>query len=221
MAGRPTKFKPEYVRLVYHYCLLGATDAQLAQLFEVDQQTVDNWKHRYPEFRDALRAGKLKADAEVAESLFRLAKGYSHPDVHVTNYQGEVTVTPIVKHYPPNTTACIFWLKNRAKDYWRDRTESAIDLSASDSIAEKLRQARERMAAGYPEQHRSEKVINARPAAVSAPEPEPAPSEDRITWAAEEEHVLPSSPRARTSIPSMQDRPMSFLEFINRPRRNE
>jgi len=63
------------------------------------------------------------ADAEVANKLFQRATGYSHDDVHISNYQGQVCITPIIKHYAPDTTACIFWLKNRRPDLWRDRTE--------------------------------------------------------------------------------------------------
>lgn len=63
------------------------------------------------------------ADAEVGERLFQRACGYSHPDVHISNYQGAITQTEITKHYAPDTTACIFWLKNRRPDLWRDRME--------------------------------------------------------------------------------------------------
>lgn len=31
--------------------------------------------------------------------------------------------TPLTKHYPPDTTACIFWLKNQKPKEWHDRTE--------------------------------------------------------------------------------------------------
>jgi hypothetical protein len=52
--------------------------------------------------------------------------GYSHPDVHVSNYQGEITVTPLVKHYAPDPVACIFWLKNRRPDLWRDKVDHSL-----------------------------------------------------------------------------------------------
>lgn len=128
--GRPTAFKAEYVERVYEYCLLGATDKQLAEFFGVAESTLNLWKLKQPKFLDAMRRGKIVADANVARSLYRRATGYSHPDTHVSNYQGEITLTEITKHYPPDTTACIFWLKNRAPEQWRDKVEvnSSIKL---------------------------------------------------------------------------------------------
>lgn len=120
MAGRPSKYKPEYSEQAYKLCLLGATDIQLADFFGVSEQTLNTWKTKHPEFLESLKDGKDKADSVIAESLFHRAKGYSHPDTHISNYQGEITVTQITKHYPPDATSCIFWLKNRQKEKWRD-----------------------------------------------------------------------------------------------------
>lgn len=104
-------------------CKLGATDKELADFFEISEQTLNNWKAKHPKFMESLKKGKAVADAEVASKLFHRATGYEHDDVHVSNYQGEVTLTPIRKHYAPDTTAAIFWLKNRRPDLWRDRQE--------------------------------------------------------------------------------------------------
>jgi hypothetical protein len=49
--------------------------------------------------------------------------GYSHPEVHVSNYQGEITLTPLTKHYPPDTQAASLWLRNRQPQKWRDKHE--------------------------------------------------------------------------------------------------
>ena len=124
--ARPSKYKEEFSKQAYKLCLIGATDAQLANFFEVTESTLNNWKHEYPEFLESLKEGKSVADGEVAKSLFHRAKGYSHKDVHVSNYQGEITLTNLIKKYPPDTTACIFWLKNRQPEMWRDKREFAI-----------------------------------------------------------------------------------------------
>ncbi len=121
--GRPSKFDEEKCRQAEKLCLLGATDKQLADFFEVSEQTLNTWKTQHPEFLEALKSGKEMADATVGQRLFQRATGYSHPDVHASNYQGQVTLTPITKHYAPDTVACIFWLKNRRPDLWRDRVE--------------------------------------------------------------------------------------------------
>lgn len=121
--GRPTKYKPQYARQAYKLCLLGATDAQLADFFEVNESTINDWKKRQEPFFQALKKGKAIADAQIAEALFKRAKGYSHRDVHISNYKGQITITKLTKHYPPDTTAAIFWLKNRKPEAWRDKQE--------------------------------------------------------------------------------------------------
>jgi hypothetical protein len=121
--GRKPIFKPEFCEIARKFCLLGATDEKLAEFFEVSVKTLNNWKGKYPEFVQALKDGKEIADAEVADSLFHRARGYSHPEVHVSNYQGDITLTPLTKHYPPDSTAGIFWLKNRQRQSFRDRHE--------------------------------------------------------------------------------------------------
>lgn len=121
--ARPTKYKPEYNEQVYKLCLLGATDEQIARFFEVTEKTVNNWKTSEPEFLQSLKRGKDDADAVIAESLFHRAKGYTHKAVQFNVIGGEVVATEYDKHYPPDTTAAIFWLKNRASEQWRDVTK--------------------------------------------------------------------------------------------------
>jgi hypothetical protein len=105
-------------------------------MLEVSVRTISYWRASKPEFADALKAGKEVADDRVERSLFHRAVGYQHDEVHVSNYQGKVTLTPLVKHYPPDTTAAIFWLKNRKKDEWRDKQE--VEHKVPDGLLEKL-----------------------------------------------------------------------------------
>ena len=76
---------------------------------------------------DSLKKGKKTPDQEVVSALFMRAVGYSHPDIHITNYQGEITITSIVKHYPPDPTSAIFWLCNRMSDKWRSINKDAFN----------------------------------------------------------------------------------------------
>ena len=58
------------------------------------RDTID-WIHvRHEEVAAFAAAGKSDADDRVEKSLFQTAIGYSHPDVHISHYQGAVTVTP-------------------------------------------------------------------------------------------------------------------------------
>lgn len=123
MAGAPTKYKEEYNDQVYKLCLLGAIDEQIADFFDVCVDTINEWKKVYPEFSVSIKRGKQFADAEIANSLFNRAKGYQHPDLDLKMFEGQIIKTEIVKCYPPDTTAAIFWLKNRQAKEWRDKQE--------------------------------------------------------------------------------------------------
>lgn len=121
--GRPSKYKPEFVAQAEKLCLLGATDLDVADFFEVDVRTLHRWKAEYPDFCHSLKAGKEVADARVERSLFSRATGYEHDEVDIRVVKGEIVQTPIRKFYPPDTTAAIFWLKNRKPAEWRDKVE--------------------------------------------------------------------------------------------------
>ena len=123
-AGRPTKYKPEYAKEAMKLCKLGATDAQLADFFEVAISTVALWKVQHPEFSDAIKVPKAEADERVEQSLYRRAMGYEHDEVDIRVVDKEVIQTPIRKYYPPDSTALIFWLKNRKPADWRDKVEA-------------------------------------------------------------------------------------------------
>ena len=119
----PSKYKPEYNAQVIKLCKLGATDKDLASFFNVCERTLNNWKLDSPELLQSLKEGKEEADNNVAESLYKRAMGYEHPAVHISNYKGNITQTPFTKHYAPDPTSMIFWLKNRRPDLWRDKQE--------------------------------------------------------------------------------------------------
>ncbi len=118
--GRPTDYKPEYNQQAYKYCLLGATDAEIALFFEVRESTLNLWKLKYPEFMESLKAGREIADQNVGNALYQRAMGYEHKDEEIFNYKGNIVRAKTIKHYPPDPTSMIFWLKNRQKEKWRD-----------------------------------------------------------------------------------------------------
>jgi hypothetical protein len=68
--------------------------------------------------------------------LYKRACGYEHPEDDIKNYMGEIIITPTIKHYPPDATSGIFWLKNRRPKEWRDKQE--VDLSNSDGSLNQL-----------------------------------------------------------------------------------
>lgn len=122
--ARPSKFKPEFIAQAEKLCRLGATDLEIADFLEVDVRTLYRWKGENAEFCQALKAGKDVADERVERSLFARANGYEHDEVDIRVIGGEVVQTPIRKFYPPDTTAAIFWLKNRRPAEWREKIDA-------------------------------------------------------------------------------------------------
>jgi hypothetical protein len=119
-AGRPSAYRSKYAGQAEKLCRLGATDRELSDFFGVAENTIANWKAEYPEFLGSLKNGKARADAEVADKLFRRATGYEHEAVKIFNDGGKALVVPFTERYPPDPTSMIFWLKNRRPDLWRD-----------------------------------------------------------------------------------------------------
>jgi len=126
MTGRPTDYKEEYNDLAFKYCLMGATDARLGEFFDVTEQTINNWKIDHPAFFESIKKGKHKADAEVVNSLYGRAKGYEATEVRDEVSEQGVKKVTTKKHIPGDTTAMIFWLKNRQPKQWRDKQEQVI-----------------------------------------------------------------------------------------------
>jgi hypothetical protein len=128
IGGRPSKFKPEMVEQAKRLCMLGATDREVADFFHVSESTLNLWKLEHPEFSESLKLGKEASDERVEKSLYRRALGYSHEAVKIfaDPKTGAEQIVPFTEHYPPDTTAAIFWLKNRKPQEWRDRVQTEL-----------------------------------------------------------------------------------------------
>lgn len=124
--ARPSEYKAEYAEQAYKLCLLGATDKELADFFQVTEQTVNNWKKAQPEFFESITRGKMMADAQVAESLFKRALGYSHQAEKIMVVAGTVQREEYTEHYPPDTPAASLWLRNRQPAKWRDKVDHEL-----------------------------------------------------------------------------------------------
>lgn len=139
-AGRPTLYKEDYAKQAEKLALLGATDQEMADFFEVDVRTIYRWKHDHDAFCQALKAGKDVADERVERSLYQKAIGYEQDEVKIFMPGGasEPVYAPFRAKIAPDTTAAIFWLKNRRSKDWRDKTEQ--ELSGQVTVSKVVRE---------------------------------------------------------------------------------
>ncbi len=100
---------------------IGAIRPDLARAFDVEERTVDAWIKENEEFSQAIKAARVNADARVERRLFERAVGFEHDSEEIFCARGKVTRAKTRKLYPPETTAAIFWLKNRKPEEWRDK----------------------------------------------------------------------------------------------------
>ena len=119
--GRPTLYKPDFAAQAAKVCLAGFTDQELADLFGVAVSTISAWKAEHVEFSEALKAGKAEADDRVERALYHRAVGYSHEVEKPMVVDKDARIVTYTERMPPDTTACIFWLKNRNPEEWRDK----------------------------------------------------------------------------------------------------
>lgn len=123
--ARPSSYKPEYIEKVAGLAREGKTEQEIADAIGVSRTTLKKWKKDFPEFLAALKREKDNHDAEVELSLSKRAKGFVAPDG---------------KYYPPDVTACIFWLKNRQPARWRDKQDvehsGDVNITVSSKDAE-------------------------------------------------------------------------------------
>lgn len=108
----------------------GLTDEQIAYNIGIHVSTLYEWKKKYEEFDEALKRGKEVVDREVENALLKRALGYSYDEITEIREEGVLIQKKVVKkHIVPDTTAQIFWLKNRRPDIWRDKKD--IDMNAN------------------------------------------------------------------------------------------
>jgi len=125
--ARPSSYKAEYAKIAEKMCILGATDLDLAEAFDVTVRSIHNWKIKHKAFFHSLSAAKDGYDYRIERSLAMRAIGYSHPDTDIRVIDGKIVVTNTTKHYPPDTKAALAWLYNRKPDRWHPLPSVDID----------------------------------------------------------------------------------------------
>ncbi len=137
-SGRLTLYRSEYDDQAHNHCLLGATNAGLAELLGVGERTIDRWIADIPSFAKAVREGRAIADGRIARSLYERAVGYRQSVERVVVLRGEATKIDVTVQHPPDTQACIFWLRNRCRSSWNVRSSPAGGDGPTEDIAAEL-----------------------------------------------------------------------------------
>ena len=124
MAGRPTKFDKSKIPILEMLYKKGFTDEEVATVIGVTRRTIENWKVQKPDFFHTIKDWKSQADAEVERSLYERACGYTCKDTKFATHEGNITdAREYDKHFPPDPTSMIFWLKNRKPNKWREKVD--------------------------------------------------------------------------------------------------
>ena len=139
--GRKTLYKAEFADQAYSLALLGFTDKEFADSFGVTEGTIQNWKKDHKEFLSSIKRGRIIADGQIAENLYKRARGYSYDEVHFEKVDLKDSLEDsdiedlkidvfkkkvITKEVAPDVTAQIFWLKNRQPQLWRDKQSTEL-----------------------------------------------------------------------------------------------
>lgn len=139
---------PEGLLKIEGWARDGLIDEQIAKNIGIRAGTLYEWKNRFPEFSEALKRGKEVVDREVENALLKRALGYEYTETTREAVQdpssGEVRMQvtkKVTKQVAPDTTAQIFWLKNRKPDKWRDKPayEDTSELDKLDAILKGLK----------------------------------------------------------------------------------
>lgn len=118
--GRPTDYRPEYDAQAAKLCELGATNADLAEFFDVSERTIERWQTRNESFAIATRVGKDHADEKVKIAFYRIAKGYEYDEEYIDK-RGEKRTRRVV--VPPNAMAASKWLAVRGNKEFAEKTQ--------------------------------------------------------------------------------------------------
>lgn len=134
IAGRKGKFEEwlteDGLTTVEGWARDGLTDEQIAHNIGIAERTFTDWKDRFPSISAALKKGKAPVDIQVENALLKRALGYDYEEITTEIFDmpdgtKRKHIKKVTKMVIPDTTAQIFWLKNRRPDKWRDKVEGA------------------------------------------------------------------------------------------------
>lgn len=130
--------EPEKLILIEGWARDGLTDVQIAHNMGITAKTLYEWKKKYGEICESLKRGKEVVDRQVENALLKRAIGYEYEEISEKYEDGIMTERKVTKkQVVPDTTAQIFWLKNRKLEQWRDKR--VVDDSSPEKSVELIR----------------------------------------------------------------------------------
>lgn len=110
----------------------GLTDEQIAHNIGIVPSTLYEWKKKYSKISDTLKKGKEIIDRQVENALLKRALGYEYEEVKQIIEKDEKgkdrkRIEKTVRQVIPDTTAQIYWLKNRKPEQWREKPKVETD----------------------------------------------------------------------------------------------
>ena len=133
-AGRKSGFNEKVKETILRLIRDGRTEDEISDIVGICRRTLNNWKGQHQDLAVAVREARLVADDLVEASLYRRALGYSHPEAKFFMHEGCILKEDTVKHYPPDTQAAQFWLRNRQPKKWKEKTEGDVNVNNSVSV---------------------------------------------------------------------------------------
>jgi len=155
-----SKWEDDFPERAFSFLQKGHIELELAKHLGISEATLNDYKNKYPEFLKAIKEGKRKTDDEVENALLKRALGYTYIEEtrepvlikkkiggrhkKISLSEEMILTKTVTKNIAPDVTACIFWLKNRRPDQWRDRKQIDLDLDLEDGVLIIERPAREK-----------------------------------------------------------------------------
>jgi len=140
--GRKTKYDTHVLpkfRLIEAWCRDGATDEVIYKKLQISKDSFYEYKKKYPEFSDLLKTSKEDTDVQVENALLKRALGFKEKvtkpmKIKVDRDSEKIVYVEEESYYPPDTTAQIFWLKNRKQDTWRNNDKIEITPESNEML---------------------------------------------------------------------------------------
>jgi hypothetical protein len=115
-------------------CRLGLTDAELADFFNTDAKTIDDWYLDDPDFRIAVIEGRTLQTARVADAMYQRAMGFSYTEEKSHVIDGDIVKVPLQKQALPDVTAQKTILAARKPDVWGAKETRTLQGPNGESI---------------------------------------------------------------------------------------